>query len=63
MTIDIPSFVVGLMFTWALSCVVIGVMVAIDWWQEKKKRERALDQLLAEVGIACIERPTNVRYN
>ena len=26
-------------------------------------RDRALDQVLAEVAIKCIERPTNVRTN
>ena len=27
------------------------------------RRERALDRVLADVGVACIERPTNVRTN
>ena len=29
----------------------------------RKKRDRALDQLLTDVAIRCIERPTNVRSN
>jgi len=27
------------------------------------RRERALDRVLANVGVACIERPMNVRVN
>ncbi len=29
----------------------------------RKQRDDAGDELIAEVGIACIERPTNVRSN
>ncbi len=31
--------------------------------REREERNAALDELLAEVGIACLERPTDVRVN
>lgn len=63
MTIHIPSLVLGCVLSYVLAAVLLILICAFAWRQEKKERERALDQLLAEVGIACIERPTDVREN
>ena len=62
-----PSFALGFIAAYALSiaffAVLVGVTYALSWWKERKERAETLDQLLAEVGVACIERPTNVRTN
>ncbi len=63
MTIHIPSLILGSILTYALSAALLILMCVFDRRREKKVRNRELDQLLTEVGIACIERPTDVREN
>lgn len=63
MTIHIPSLILGSLLTYALSAVLLILMCAVDLRREKKVRDRELDRLLAEVAIACIERPSDVREN
>ena len=63
MTLDPFSVVVGIVATFVFSGVLGAALELADWRQAKKARDDALDRLLADVGIACIERPTNVRAN
>ncbi len=62
-----PSFVLGFFAAYAFSvaffAVLVGVTYALSRWKERKERAQTLDQLIAGVGIACIERPTDVRSN
>ena len=61
MALHIPSIALGFLGAYALSCVVILVLALVDDWKwerrERKARDEALDQLLADVAIRCIERP------
>ncbi len=63
MTLDPFSFVVGIVACLVFCGVLGAVLEFADWRQAKKERDEALDRLLAEVGVACIEQPTNVRVN
>ncbi len=63
MTLDPVSLALGFVAAYVFSGVALVVMYVVDWRQAKKQRDDALDNLLAEVGIACIEQPTNVRTN
>lgn len=63
MTIDPVSFALGAVSVYAFSTVLFIALCVAESREERKQRERALDQLLAEVGVACLERPTNVRTN
>lgn len=63
MTIHIQSLILGCVLSYVLAAVLLILICAFEWRREKKERQRALDQLLAEVGIACLERPTDVRTN
>jgi hypothetical protein len=70
MTLDPRSFSLGFLAAYAFSvaffAVLLGVTCGLSWWKERKERrerDRALDELLAKVGVACIEHPTNVRMN
>ncbi len=42
-------------------CVYHALKVRDD--REREERDAALDELLADVAVRCIERPTNVRCN
>ncbi|KKM67457.1 hypothetical protein LCGC14_1470910 [marine sediment metagenome] len=63
MTLDPVSVAVGVVATYAFSALLLVALCVVESRQAKKERERELDRLLAEVGIACIERPMNVRSN
>jgi len=63
MTLDPFSLALGFVAAYVTSTVMFIVLCIAESRQAKKERERELDRLLAEVGIACIERPTNVRGN
>ena len=63
MTLDPVSFALGIVATYAFSTLLFVVLCVVESRQAKKQRDDAADKLLAEVGIACIERPTNVRTN
>ncbi|KKM99353.1 hypothetical protein LCGC14_1148790 [marine sediment metagenome] len=63
MTLDPVSVAVGIVGTYAFSALLFVALCVVESRQAKKERERALDQVLAEVGIACIERPTDMRVN
>lgn len=62
-TLHLPSLVLGFLSVFTASGIFVGVMCAIGLRRAVKERERALDQVLAEVAIRCIERPTNVKVN
>ncbi len=67
MTLHPPSFAFGFIAAYAFSvaffAVLVGVTCGLSWWKERKERAETLDELLADVAIRCIERPTNVRSN
>ena len=63
MTVDPASFALGIVATYAFSTALVVVLCVLESRQAKKQRDRDLDNLLADVGVACIERPTNVRSN
>ena len=66
MSLDPVSVALGFVAAYVLSGVAFVALCMAELRQEKKakkERDRALDRLIAEVGIACIERPTNVRSN
>ena len=62
-----PSFALGFIAAYALSiaffAVLVGVTCALSWRKEQKERDRALDELIADVAIRCIEHPTDARVN
>ncbi len=63
MTLDPVSVAVGIVATYAVSLLLLLALRIAESRQAKKELDRELDRLLAEVGIACIERPMNVRSN
>ena len=63
MTLDPLSVAVGIVATYVFSVVLVGVMCALESRASRKEQDCALDKLLADVAIRCIERPTNVRCN
>ena len=63
MTLDPVSVAVGVVATYAFSALLFVVMCVMESRKAKRVRDEALDELLAKVGVACIERPTNVRAN
>ncbi|KKN39158.1 hypothetical protein LCGC14_0746280 [marine sediment metagenome] len=63
MTLDPFSLALGFVAAYVISTVMFIVLCVMDLRQAKKERDRELDRLLAEVGVACIERPINVRTN
>ena len=63
MALDPVSIALCVVATYAFSAVLFVVLCVVESRPAKKERERALDQSLVEVGIACIERPTNIREN
>ena len=66
MTLDPVSVAVGVVATYAFSALMFVVMCVVELRQAKKERERTVDNVLAEVGVACIEQPTDhtdVRVN
>ena len=63
MTLDPVSIALGFVSAYVFSTALVVVLCVVESRQAKKQRDDAVDQLLAEVGIACIERPTNVRTN
>ncbi len=70
MTPHPPSFALGFLTAYAFSiaffAVLVGVTCGLSWWKERKeqkKRDRALDELIADVAVRCIEHPTDARVN
>ena len=63
MTIHLPSLFLGLVIPYVIPVLLISMIVMIGRRRAKKERDRELDRLLAEVAIACIERPSDVREN
>ena len=67
MTLDPLSVAVGIVATHAFSAMLFGVLVFVDQRRARKERDRALDKLLADVAIKCVESrvetPTDVRVN
>ena len=63
MILDPVSFALGIVATYAFSAALFVVLCVVESRQAKKQRDDAVDKLLADVGIACLEQPTNVRSN
>ena len=63
MTLDPFSLALGFVSAYVISALLLVALCVVESRQAKKERDRELDRLLAEVGVACIERPTNVRSN
>ena len=70
MTLDPRSFALGFLAAYAFSiaffAVLVGVPYALDRWKARKSRkewDEAVDRMLVNVAVRCIERPTNVRLN
>ena len=70
MILDPRSFSLGFLaayvFSIAFFAVLVGVPYALDRWKarkSRKERDEAVDRLMADVAVRCIERPTNVRCN
>ncbi len=63
MTLHPGSFALGFIAAYLFSLVVVSLALWGESRHAKKQRDDALEKLLVEVGIACIERPTNVRTN
>jgi hypothetical protein len=70
MPLDPRSFSLGFIAAYAFSiasfAVLLGVTCGLNWWKERKEqRERdcALDRLMADVAVRCIEHPTDARVN
>ena len=58
MTLDPVSVAVGVIATYAFSALLFVVMCVMESRQTKKERDRALDEVIADVAIRCIEHPT-----
>ncbi len=63
MTLDPVSVAVVVVATYAFPALLLVALCVVESRQAKKERDRELERLLAEVGIASLERPTNVRSN
>ena len=64
MTLHLPSILLGVLLTYAFSVVLVGVLVFVNnRVRARKERDRALDKLLADVAIKCVETPADVRVN
>ncbi len=63
MSLDPFSVAVGFMSALVLSGVLGAALLVADWWEARKVRDDALDELMSDVAIRCIERPTNVKVN
>ena len=63
MALDPVSVAVGIVATFVFSALIVAGELYVELRQAKKQRDDAADKLLAEVGIACLERPTSVRTN
>lgn len=67
MTLHLPSILIGFGLAYWISGVVLSIMYALDRRQARQatlaKTGRDVDQLLADVAVQCIERPTDVRTN
>ncbi|KKL51552.1 hypothetical protein LCGC14_2294370 [marine sediment metagenome] len=63
MTLDPVSVAVGVVATYAFSALLLVALCVVESRQAKKERDRELDRLLANVGVACIERPMNAKVN
>ena len=63
MALDPVSVAVGIVAAYGFGAVLFVGLCVAESRQAKKERERELDRLLAQVGVACIEQPMNVRVN
>ena len=63
MTLHPASFALGFIAAYLFSLLVLGLALWGSLRQEKKQRDDALDELLTNVGIACVETPTDVPTN
>jgi len=63
MTLDPVSLALGFVSAYVFSTVLVAVMCIAESRAARKERDRALDQLLSDVAIRCIERPTDVPIN
>ena len=61
--LDPFSVVVGFLAAFGLSGLFGAALLLVDWWQARKARDEALDRVLADVAIACLETPTDARVN
>ncbi len=63
MTLDPVAVAVGIVATYAFSALLLVALCVAESRQAKKERDEAVDRLVANVGIACIEHPIDVRTN
>lgn len=61
--LDPRSFVLGFMAAYAFSIIVFVALLLIDAWQARKVRDEALNRVIANVAVACLETPTDVKVN
>ena len=63
MTLDPVSVALGFVAAYVFSCVAFIALCVVESREGKKRQGRALDQALANVAVASLEQPTNVRTN
>ena len=63
MTFDPVSFGLGVVAAYAFSCVLCIAICIAEFRQERKERDRGLNQMRARVAMRCAERPTDSRVN
>lgn len=51
------------MAAYAFSIIVCAALLLLHWWQARTARDEALNRVMANVAVACLDRPINVRTN